>query len=140
MAIKPTIFAIITFLVILFVFIAIYNVILILEGKQTVSILEIIELNRPLFLSSMISVLFGLILFYILTFRYLRNEILPLTKELSSVINKINNEILVLHEIDKDLNIKQINYEKKNKELEERIIAVEKLLVELINMIKSKKT
>lgn len=60
-----------------------------------------------------------------------RNELVSLTKEITSSLNSLNNEIIVLQEIDKNLNNKISLTEDNYKKLEERIIALEKLILEL---------
>jgi len=66
----------------------------------------------------------------------LKKEFNDYTKELVNNLKKINNELTVTYELIKELNVKIENNENVSKELKERVLAIEKLLAELIDKAK----
>jgi len=66
----------------------------------------------------------------------LKKEFNDYTKELVNNLKKINNELTVTYELIKELNVKIENNENVSKELKERVLAIEKLLAELIDKTK----
>jgi peptidoglycan hydrolase CwlO-like protein len=66
----------------------------------------------------------------------LRRNVKEYTDELINNLKKMNNEILVTYELIKELNSKNANNEKSINEIKERVIALEKLIVEILNKTK----
>lgn len=66
----------------------------------------------------------------------LRRNVKEYTTELINNLKKVNNEILVTYELIKELNSKNASNEKNINEIKERIISLEKLIVEILNRTK----
>ncbi|HLI46589.1 MAG TPA: hypothetical protein VKU94_05290 [Geobacterales bacterium] len=66
----------------------------------------------------------------------LKRNVKEYTEELVANLKRINNELTIAYELIKEVNAKIQNNDEANKELRERIIALEKLVVEALEKSK----
>jgi|BEDMetMinimDraft_2_1075160.scaffolds.fasta_scaffold48899_1 peptidoglycan hydrolase CwlO-like protein len=138
MSISKIILSIIATLILIFSLIISLNVFSYLAYQKLYSLNDIANFFGGIyvFISLLIGIFASFLFMYWSLPKTIVNETIELTKEISNTLNKIRDEILVIQEVDKNLNYKINENSNKLNELEERIVALEKLVIEISSLIK----
>jgi len=137
MQLSKLLFALIATLIFIFALIVSLNIVSYISAQKLYSLVDIFNLAGGYYFVGLIIGIFASFLYLYWSIpRLITSDVINLTKEISNALNKIRNEMLVIQEVDKNLNDKINDNTKRMKDLEERIVALEKLVIEISSLKK----